>query len=154
MHSCFLRTHEFFDFPIEFLWGLSTIAGTIQVLCAAFRAALTPSYTIRVAWKSKNDETQYKCMKRFFMGRVCKSWALLQARAKLSCFFINFCKTKMQQKCQRKLSKLSSRSNQNSTFAMFWGPKMSLPNHSEREHDSNIFPKMRNAFTKKFDHKF
>ena len=55
----------------------------------------------------------------------------------------------MQKKCQRKLPKLSSRSNQSSTFAIFWGSKMTLQKHSERQHDFNIFPKTRQDFTKK-----
>ena len=55
----------------------------------------------------------------------------------------------MKKICQRKLPKLSSRSNQSSTFAMFGDSKMSLQKHSERQHDSNIFPKMRQDFTKK-----
>ena len=45
----------------------------------------------------------------------------------------------MQKKCPRKLRKLSSRSNQSSTFAFFGGSKMSLQKLSEREHDFNIF---------------
>ena len=63
--------------------------------------------------------------------------------------FKYFFQKTMQKICQRKLPKFSSRSNQSSTFAIWGGHKMSLQNQSERQHDSNIFPKMRNAFTKK-----
>ena len=47
------------------------------------------------------------------------------------------------------MRKLSSRSNQSSTFAIFGGSKMSLQKLSERQHDFNIFPKTRQDFTKK-----
>ena len=49
----------------------------------------------------------------------------------------------MQKKCQRKLPKLSSRSNQSLTFTIFGGSKMSLQKLSERQHDFTIFPKTR-----------
>ena len=50
--------------------------------------------------------------------------------------------------CQQLLPKLSSRSNESSIFTIFGGSKMSLQEHSERQGDSNIFPKMRQDFTK------
>ena len=46
---------------------------------------------------------------------------------------------KVKKTCQRKLRKLSSRSNQSSTFAFFRGSKKGLQKLSEREHDFNIF---------------
>ena len=68
---------------------------------------------------------------------------------KFNVFLIFFAKKKLQKMCQRKLPKLSSRSNQSSTFAIWGGFKMSLQKHSERQHDFNIFPKTRQDFTKK-----
>ena len=41
------------------------------------------------------------------------------------------------------MRKLSSGSNQGSTFALFGGSKMSLQKLSERQHDFTIFPKAR-----------
>merc|ERR1712185_334711 len=50
-----------------------------------------------------------------------------------------FATKKVRKTCQRKLRKLSSRSNQSSTFAIFGGSKMSLQKLSERQHDFNNF---------------
>ena len=46
------------------------------------------------------------------------------------------------------MRKLSSGSNQSSTFAIFGGSKMSLQKLSGRQHDFTIFPKTRFYVTK------
>ena len=64
--NCFTVRAHFFDFPIDFFWSLSPSLYADEVLCAAFRAARTPPYSIRVRQNSQNDETQCKSVKRFF----------------------------------------------------------------------------------------
>ena len=64
--NCFTVRAHFFDFPIDFFWGLPPSLYADEVLCAAFRAARTPPYSIRVRQNSQNDETQCKSVKRFF----------------------------------------------------------------------------------------
>ena len=86
--KCFTVRDDFFAFPIDFFWGLPPSLYADQVLCAASRAALPPIYYSGGA-KIENDKALYKCMKRFFMQQVLKSWALVQARAQFSCFFYN-----------------------------------------------------------------
>ena len=63
---CLSVTVDFFDFPIDFLWGLNPFTVAAEVLCAAFRATRTPPYTNGVSQKSQNGETLYKCIERFF----------------------------------------------------------------------------------------
>ena len=63
--NCFTVRAHFFDFPIDFFWSLSPSLYADEVLCAAFRAARTPPYSIRVAQNSKNGETLYKFTKHF-----------------------------------------------------------------------------------------
>ena len=58
-------------------------------------------------------------------------------------------KKKVKKTCQRQMRKLSSRSNQSSTFALFGGSKMSLQKLSERQHDFTKFPMTRFYVTKK-----
>ena len=97
--------------------------------------------------KIENDETQCKCMKRFFYatGTHYPPHILFLWRKIIDISL----QKKVKKTCQRKLRKLSSRSNQSSTFAIFGGSKMTLQKHSERQHDFNIFPKTRQDFTKK-----
>ena len=108
------------------------------MLCAAFRAARTPPYSIRVRQNSQNGETQCKCIKRFFNGTGLQKLSSGAVESLIFMFFY-FLQNKMQNKCPRKLRKLSSRSNHSSTFAIFGGSKVSLQKLSEREHDFNIF---------------
>ena len=118
-----------------------------EVLCAAFRAARTPPYSIRVRRNSQNGETQCKCRTLFFNGTGPQTLSSGAGESLIFMFFY-FLQEKMQKKCLRKLRKLSSRSNQSSTFAFFWGSKMSLQKLSEREHDFNIFPRRDFMFQK------
>ena len=66
--NCFTVRTDFFVFPIDFFWGLPPSLYADEVLCAAFRAARTPPYSIRVRQNSQNGETQCKCIKLFFNG--------------------------------------------------------------------------------------
>ena len=65
--TCITVRAHFFDFPIDFFWGLPPSLYADQVLRAAFRAAPTPPYSIRVAQNSQNGETLYKWTKRTFV---------------------------------------------------------------------------------------
>ena len=59
-----------------------------------------------------------------------------------------FCKKKTAKKMSTKIAKIELSFEPELNFCNFWGSKMSLQKHSERQHDSNIFPKMRQDFTK------
>ena len=141
--TCLSVRDDLFAFPIDFFWGLSPSLYADQVLCAAFRAALPPIFYSGGA-KIENGETLHKCTKRLFYATGPQK---LSSRSNESSIF--FARKKSEKICQRKLPKLSSRSNQSSNFAIVGGSKMSLQEHSERQHDFNIFPKTRQNFDKK-----
>ena len=97
---------DFFDFPIDFFWGLPPSLYADEVLCAAFRAARTPPIFYSgeaTITKWRNSMQVHKTF--FFMERVCKSWALVQARVTFSCFFIFLAKN-MQHKLSTNIAKI------------------------------------------------
>ena len=139
-----VRAH-FFNFPIEISQGLPPSLYADEVLCAASRAALPPPYSIRVAQKSKKTKPNASARNAFFMQQVRTTppYSIRVAQ-----HYRYFAKKNEKKTCQRKLRKLSSRSNQSSTFASFGSSKMSLQKLSERQHDFKSFPKTRQDFTK------
>ena len=143
--NCFTVRDDFFAFPIDFFWGLPPSLYADEVLCAACRAALPPHmpFVFRKNRKWRNSmqvhETLFLCNRYALPPHILFLWRKI--------IDISLQK-KVKKTCQRKLPKLSSRSNQSSTFAILGGSKMSLQEHSERQGDSNIFPKMRKDFAK------
>ena len=144
--NCFTVRDDFFAFPIDFFWGLPPSLYADEVLCAACRAALPPHmlFVFRKNRKWRNSmqvhETLFLCNRYALPPHILFLWRKI--------IDISLQK-KVKKTCQGKLRKLSSRSNQSSTFAIFGGSKMTLQKHSERQHDFNIFPKTRQDFTKK-----
>ena len=110
--------------------------------CAQRFGPHLPSH-ILFGWRQNHKMTKpyARAQNIFFQKRVRKSWALVQASASFSCFFTFRNKNKIQKTRQRKLRKLSSRSNHSSTFAFFGGPENEPPRALWSQHDSNIFPR-------------
>ena len=144
--TCFTVRAHFFDFPIDFFWSLSPSLYADEVLCAASRAALPPH--ILFGWrKNRKWRNSMQVGETLFL---CNRYALPPPYSiRVAQNYRYFATKKVKKTCQRQMRKLSSRSNQSSTFAIFGGSKMSLQKLSERQHDFNIFPKTRQDFTKK-----
>ena len=70
--TCITVRAHFFDFPIDFFWGLSPSLYADEVLCAAFRAARTPPYSIRVAQTSKMAKPYTSACNVFLCNRSAK----------------------------------------------------------------------------------
>ena len=145
--KCLSVRDDFFDFPIDFFGGLPPSLYADQVLCAAFRAALTPH--ILFGWrKNRKMAKPYTSARNAFLWNG-SAKVELWCRRELNFHVFYFSQQKIPKKCPRILRKLSSRSNQSSTFAIFGGSKMSLQKLSGRQHDFTIFPKTRFYVTKK-----
>ena len=146
--TCWSVSDEFFAFPIVFFEAYPHHYTPIRCCAQRLGPHYPPIYYSGGA-KHENDKTLYKCIKRISDATGPQK---LSSRSNKSLNFMFFiiCATKnVKQICQQILPKLSSRSNESSIFTILGGSKMSLQEHSERQGDSNIFPKMRKDFTEK-----
>ena len=140
--NCFTVRAHFFDFPIDFLKATTITIRRWGAVRSVSGRAYPPIFYSGGA-KIENDETQCKSVKRFFWWDGSAKVELSFERELNFHVFLFFRKKKKLKKCPQILRKLSSRSNQSSTFAIFGGSKMSLQKLSERQHVFTIFPKTR-----------
>ena len=120
--NCFTVRAHFFDFPIDFWWGLNPFTVAAEVLCAAFRATCTPPYTNGVSQKSQNGETLYKCIERFFSWNGSAKVELsFERELNFHVFLISLQTTKTANKMLTKIAKIELSFEPELNFCNFWG---------------------------------
>ena len=149
--TCLSVSDIFFVFSIDFVEAYPHHYTPIRC-CAQRLGPHYPPYTIRVAQNTKMTKPYTSASNVFLMQQVLKSWALVWTRVQLSCFFIIRATKKCEQKHANNYCLNWALVRTRARFWPFWGTRKwaskSTLNTKVTACDPNIFPKMRQDFTK------
>ena len=119
--KCLSVRDDHVAFPIDFFEAYHRHYTPIRCCAQRFGPHIPPHMLFGWRKNHKMAKPYTSARTAFFMKRVRKSWALVQARASFSCFFYFLQQKTNTKNMSSNLRKLSSRSYHSSTFAFFGG---------------------------------